>query len=324
MARRKHILIVRLSALGDVAILQPLLRQKMSSAGDVTVTVAAPRMLGPLFTGIPGVEFIDADKSLGNWGMFRKMVACRPTVVADLHGVNRTFILDLLFLVLRFIPVHVIHKQYRTRKAYLRREKARLLPSWKLYDDVLCRAGLGGEVSVPEPVRPKPSADGRYRVGIAPFSTFPGKNWSIEEVGRLVGKLVEDSSVEVFLFGGKKYAGFFSRWEKEYPGCRAVYGIPFAEELELIGSLNVMVSMDSANMHFASCAGVPVVSVWGASHPDCGFYGWGQNPDWAVGADMDCRPCSIFGNRPCSRGDYRCMSSVRMEQVYEKVRCLLV
>lgn len=324
MARRKHILIIRLSALGDVAILQPLLKRKMSLETDVTVSVAAPKMLRPLFSGIQGVSFIDADKSLGNWGLFRKMVACRPTAVADIHGVNRTFILDLLFILLRFIPVSIIHKQYSLRKSYLLRRDVKLIPSWKLYDDVLCRAGLGGEVPEPDPVLPKPSVDGRYRVGIAPFSTYPGKNWNPDEVERLVVKLSEDPSVDVFFFGGMKYAGVFSGWEKKYPRCKAVFGIPFSEELELIGTLNVMVSMDSSNMHFASCMNVPVVSVWGASHPDCGFYGWGQNPQWAVQADLECRPCSIFGNKPCVRRNYECMTCIQMEQVYETVRSLLV
>jgi len=324
MAGRNHILIIRLSAFGDVAILQPLLKQKMSSETDVTVSVAAPGMLRPLFSGIKGVEFIDADKSLGNWGMFRKMVSCRPTSVADIHGVNRTFILDMLFLVSRFIPVYVIRKQYFLRRAYLRRRDVKLVPSWRLYDDVLCRAGLNGMVDGPEPILPKPSSDGRHRVGIAPFSTSDGKNWSPDKMERLVGKLVEDPSVDLFLFGGMKYAGFFSGWEKKYPRCMAVHGIPFNEELELIGSLNVMVSMDSSNMHFASCMGVPVVSVWGASHPGCGFYGWGQNPEWAVTAATECSPCSIFGKKSCVEVDCECMASIQVEQVYEKVRSLLV
>ena len=67
--------------------------------------------------------------------------------------------------------------------------------------------------------------------------------------------------------------------------------------------LRLMISMDSGNMHLASLVNTPVVSIWGATHPYAGFMGWHQSPDNAVQLDMPCRPCSIYGNKPCMRGD---------------------
>ena len=84
-----------------------------------------------------------------------------------------------------------------------------------------------------------------------------------------------------------------------------------------------MISMDSANMHFASWAGVPVVSVWGATHPYAGFYGWRQDPDWAVQVALECRPCSTNGGRQCRRGDCLCMNSITVDMVMDKVRKVL-
>ena len=87
--------------------------------------------------------------------------------------------------------------------------------------------------------------------------------------------------------------------------------------------LNVMVSMDSANMHLASLTATPVVSVWGATHPYAGFMGWGQNPQYVVQNNLDCRPCSIYGNKPCMRGDFACMNNILPEQIVEKVEMVL-
>jgi len=84
-----------------------------------------------------------------------------------------------------------------------------------------------------------------------------------------------------------------------------------------------MVSMDSANMHFASLTHTPVVSIWGATHPFAGFMGWGQDAANAVQIPLDCRPCSIFGNRPCLRGDLACMNHISPERVYEQVEKVL-
>ena len=86
---------------------------------------------------------------------------------------------------------------------------------------------------------------------------------------------------------------------------------------------NVMVSMDSSNMHMASLVGCPVVSVWGATHPFAGFMGWGQKEADTVQVDLPCRPCSIYGNKPCIRGDYACLNSIEPETVANHVESVL-
>lgn len=93
---------------------------------------------------------------------------------------------------------------------------------------------------------------------------------------------------------------------KRHNYCTVVPGLlhGLREELILMSNLDVMVSMDSANMHLASLTGTPVVSVWGATHPYAGFLGCNQKEENAVQVSMPCRPCSIFGNKPCQRGDY--------------------
>ncbi len=87
--------------------------------------------------------------------------------------------------------------------------------------------------------------------------------------------------------------------------------------------LDVMISMDSANMHLASLTGTPVVSIWGATHPYAGFVGWAQKPSNILQVDLPCRPCSIYGNKPCARGDMECMHRISPESVVAKVEEVL-
>ena len=54
--------------------------------------------------------------------------------------------------------------------------------------------------------------------------------------------------------------------------------VRLGQEMELISNLDLMVSMDSSGLHMSSLVGLPVVSVWGATHPFAGFYGFGQDP----------------------------------------------
>jgi ADP-heptose:LPS heptosyltransferase len=71
-------------------------------------------------------------------------------------------------------------------------------------------------------------------------------------------------------------------------------------------------------MHIASLVGTPVLSVWGATHPKAGFTGWGQTADRNVQLDLPCRPCSVYGNKPCQFGDFRCLSGITPEMIVEK------
>ena len=142
----------------------------------------------------------------------------------------------------------------------------------------------------------------------------------MHEVVRLLTE--KNPKARIFLFGrGKEEEEIFPKWAQEMPQCTCVSwhleGIE--QELILMSHLDVMLSMDSANMHMASLTGTPVVSVWGATHPMAGFMGWNQDEKNAVQIEMDCRPCSIYGQKPCIHGDYRCMTGIKPEMIVEKI-----
>ena len=92
------------------------------------------------------------------------------------------------------------------------------------------------------------------------------------------------------------------------------------EELRLMSRLRVVLAMDSGNMHLASLVGTRAVSVWGATHPAAGFLGFNQNPDDAVQTTLPCRPCSVYGNKPCHIAEqYKCLNSITAEEIVEKI-----
>lgn len=81
-----------------------------------------------------------------------------------------------------------------------------------------------------------------------------------------------------------------------------------------------MISMDSANMHLASIVGTRCVSIWGATHPYAGFLGFGQSENDVVQInDLTCRPCSVFGDKECYRGDWACLEEINVQQIIDKI-----
>lgn len=92
-----------------------------------------------------------------------------------------------------------------------------------------------------------------------------------------VQALAKEENTTVILFGGRgNEAAELEKWQKELPGTFVAAGkLSLSQELDLISHLQVMLSMDSANMHLASLVGTRAVSVWGATHPYSGFLGYG-------------------------------------------------
>ena len=161
-------------------------------------------------------------------------------------------------------------------------------------------------------------------IGIAPFATHKGKIYPLEKMEKVVEKLIQlYPSCRIFLFGGGgKEREVLDAWAKNYANCMNASALlnGIGDELILMSHLDVMLSMDSGNMHLASLVGTRVVSIWGATHPFAGFMGWNQRKTDAVQLDMPCRPCSVYGNKPCFRGDYACMNDIDYEQIVVHVQ----
>ena len=132
--------------------------------------------------------------------------------------------------------------------------------------------------------------------------------------------------VKLFFFGqGDDERSQFEKWVKKYPNAVSLgekrNGFPV--ELALLSHCDVMLSMDSMNMHLASLVRVPVVSVWGASHPYCGFMGWKQRDDLVVQLNMACRPCSLFGDKRCYYNDFFCLTGIQPQMIVTSLKRVL-
>ena len=331
MAKRKpdHILAVRLSALGDVAIMVPVLQAYAWANPDVRYTVAAPPLLEPLFQGMPNVDFLGVKKKQSARAICRQLQSVGADAIADLHQINRVgralFLLRLQALLhLHHIPLRRIRKGRLSRWLFLNHLCMRpRKPQDQRYAEVFDRLGLDNQnhhvlINYQTAHASAPTEKPRA-IGIAPFAQHPGKIWPWEHTCALA-LMLAGKGYQVRLFGSREEAPQLESLAAQHANITSLAGKhTFAEELEIIHSLPLMVTMDSANMHFASAVGTPVVSIWGATHPDFGFYGHGQNRANALCAHLPCQPCSAFGQRRCRYGDHRCLRAITPDAVMEKI-----
>ncbi|MEF9930733.1 MAG: glycosyltransferase family 9 protein [Bacteroidales bacterium] len=327
--KKKHILIIRLSALGDVAISAPLIREYALRNPKVKFTMVSQKLMEPFFTGISNLGFISINlKQDGNLSgvikFAKSLLKLKPTHVADIHNVLRSRVIRY-YLMLHGIPSKVIDKNRAKRRELTKRSNKNLTPinsSQRNYEDVLVALKLKDLNFSNMPITyAKNNNIGVRKIGIAPFAKHKGKCWPLEYMEEVVLALSKDHNNKIILFGGgTEEEKILMGWEQKYSNTQSIVGkYTLAQELEIIKGLDIMVSMDSANMHFASFERVPVVSIWGATHPSAGFYGWGQDIKNAIQINLSCRPCSIYGSKECRRGDYACLKEIKPQMVVSKI-----
>lgn len=335
------LLAVRFSALGDVAILLPeLYAFARANPGRKIVMLTRPHPAA-LFINPPAnliVEGIDPRDYRGIGGMVRLWRGLRRrhglTRLVDLHDVIRTRLLRL-GAYMSLTPVTGYRKGRGARRRLTRRRRKRfapLAPTAGRYRDALLRAGLRqpGEPEQFSSLFPQlpplpagvPYAEGERRIAIAPFARHKGKIYPPELMEQVVAHYSRQPSTRVYLFGfGPEEGAVTGEWSRRYPGVvdMAPLRLGLRGELELLARCSVMLSMDSANMHLASLVGLRTVAVWGATHPYAGFMARGQREADNVQTDLECRPCSVFGNRACHYGDYRCLRQITPQTIIDTI-----
>ncbi|GAB3016476.1 glycosyltransferase family 9 protein [Spirosoma pulveris] len=347
----KHLLLLRFSAMGDVALLAPVVQAFTQRYPDAIITLVTRAKFAVFFEQLPGVRVIGADfdgRHKGLPGLFQLVSELRQIasfdVVIDAHQNLRSAVLKRLFQ-LAGVPSFTINKGRAEKNALTRKAnkiRRKLLHSVDRYAQVFTAAGFDLEPAKSFAFTPASTADveldaflKRHAVstdtpwlGIAPFAQHTQKMWPFEFFAPLLAQLYYNQPITLFLLGGGvEEIARLETLQHQFPQAVLVAGqLSLAAELSLISRLTGMLCMDSGNMHLAALSGVPVVSIWGSTHPDAGFGPWGQGEEAILQISPDvlpCRPCSVFGNKPCFRGDLACLNWISVDMVANKVQQLL-
>ena len=329
MVASPKILVLRFSALGDVAMTIPVLWSLKNQHPNAEILFVSQPFAGDLIKPIKGFSFFGVNfktEFKGFLGIIKLFVELRNlgpfNLVADLHGVIRSRIITLLFRIIG-IKTITINKGRKDKRGLTRKTNKVFRPLETTFDryqkvfekggyhfDLLPFSGKSIYATDNKLALKALSVQGK-KIGIAPFAKHKWKMWP-EHRMRSLTELLAKRGIQIFLFGGKgKEQELLTTWAGESANVHNLAGsLSLGEELKIIAELDLMISMDSANMHLASLVETPVISIWGATHLFAGFYGWNQPLEYAVQADLSCRPCSVYGNKDCYRGDFACMMLV--------------
>lgn len=335
----KRLLVIRTSAMGDVALTVPVIAAVRKKYPETEIVILTKEAFRPFFMSVPGLKFFHPDFSKrhkGLPGLMRLksdiMEISRIDHVIDLHDVLRSKVLKSLFR-LSGIRVSVINKGRKEKDELIKgRKKVFLKHSVERYCDVFGKAGFPVEPFKENVIVPTNEALKKagmiidrktlLNIGVAPFAKHSLKMWPEDYMIQLLNLISANHSCRFWLFGGREDKPALEKMCSAVPECYNTMGnLTLEEELALMSRLDLMISMDSANMHMAALAGTKVVSIWGGTDPMAGFGAWNMPDSYSVRIpvdELDCRPCSIYG-RGETRNNFRCMRELTPEKVYRKM-----
>lgn len=343
----KRILVIRTCSMSEVAMTVPVLASLVKQYPDVEITLVTNVKYVPLFEHIPNVEIFPIEiltRHRGRKGVFRLFYDLRELppfdLIVDLQGHFRNKFLSFLFGVLcgvRAVHVNMGNREKRKQTRRFRKKmKESLESTYSRYLDAFAKAKLLFPMNFDSIFPEKPilsletalitgEKQGKW-IGIAPFTKHKGKMLPLEKTEKVIVELLKFPDVKIFLFNEEEVMkDLFEEWEQTYPNvCSLVSKINLREELRIVANLDVMITMDSVNLHLASLVKTPAVSIWGATHRySLGTVGWNQSRENVVETSLKCRPCSLTGDKYCRRGDYACLNEIALEQIVEKVKKIL-
>ena len=343
----KHIAIIRLSAMGDVAMTVPVIRALVEQNPEVRITVVSRPFFKPFFDGMDTVNFFAVDVKnqhkglLGVLKLYSDLQKLNIDAVADLHNVLRSKIIRTLFA-LSGKKVAFTNKGRAEKKALTRSKNKVFKPLQSMFErHVETFKKLRFTVDLSKPNFPKKailsneilSISGKkesfHWIGIAPFAQYDSKVYPQDLMQNVIDELASSRSLgitKIFLFGGgKKEIEVLNQFSKEKENVIVVAGkLTLQQELELISNLDVMLSMDSGNAHIAAMLEIKVITFWGATHPFAGFSPFNQPLENALVSDRNLfpkLPTSVYGNKKV-KGYEEAMRTISAESVIDKINSI--
>ena len=335
-------LILRFSSMGDVVMTIPIIRcLEKKYPENKFIFVTRPKFK-PFFEEFKNVEIFELDLKkrhkgvLGLFKLFSDLFELNPSRIADLHSVLRTNVLSFLFR-LTLKKVSVVDKKRKERKALIRKSNKifkPLTPIHYSYQEVFNKLGFSIDLTKDHnyPASKKLvlnfedfQINSNKLVGIAPFAKHVAKMYPLDLMQKIVSYLQEKHNIILFGYG-KFEMGTINRWSSAFKNvysCEALNG--FENEISLISNLDLMISMDSANGHIAAIYDVPVITIWGLTHPYTGFATFNSDPKNQFCPDREQYPLipnSIYGNK-MTKGYEKAVRTINFKDILARVNTII-
>ena len=335
----RNVLVMRLSVLGNVAMAIPVLYPVCKANPDTRFIMLTKKWPASMFHDRPAnlkvVDFDVKENHRGLLGLLKLSAQLYKLydidAVADLHNVSGTWVIDS-YMRFKGAQIARLDREKPKRRALVTHKTAEpVTPIHERYRKVFRELGFEAPDTFTRlyegrdwPVSPivLDKEPGQRWIAISPFSSHTNKAYPLEQMEKVIAELSKRENYWIFLMGGGKSEKIALRpIARKYKRVISMAEVKhkFIDEYALFAKCDLMLTMESANMHLASLVDLQAMTIWGPTSPACGYLGYNQVVEDDIQLDMDCRPCSINGDKPCKYGDYRCLKNIDPEYIAQHV-----
>jgi heptosyltransferase-2 len=330
------ILIVRFSSLGDIILTTPVIGALSAQFPGSKISFLTKTRYADLLRNDPRIShLIEFDPTGRHKGLsgFRRLIAdlrsCDFDLLVDLHANLRSFFV-------RYLAKSVLKLKYRKRwwsrfsMVHFKFLKTKVVHTTDCYLDVLRKIQV--EIPKEDPSIYLGPEDVEFsdhfllerNVKKHPGAKWETKRWDKEKFTEACRTLIDKLNCRILLFGNAGEEKLVDDIKRDLPEEKLILavGLPLGRFMSLIKRCDCLITNDSGPMHMASALGVPVVAIFGPTHPKLGFAPMGSS-DVVLCADVKCSPCSLHGEKRCSKKSRFCMDLIQPEMVAEAVERIL-
>ncbi len=326
----KKILVIRMSAIGDIVLATSFLESVKQKYPDSEIHFLIKKEFSDIVKKHPIIDkLISFDKKLGLNELFRLGKFLRSNnydIIFDIHSVFRTRVLSLflrknLFKQIkkprlrRFLLFYGYRNYFEESFSHIKMYHTLLgqdktFPQTNLYIDQL------EEEKTKQFLRE--NNIGNNYIAIVPGAAWSQKQWSIDNYNKLIKKLIRSFNSTIVILGSTndvicdeiiKHDKIINL--KDKTSLRMAMGIvKYAQHT--LGS-------DTGLLHISEAMGTPVTMILGPTSKETGARVTLSDSRVIENKDLWCRPCSQNGSRPCYRKEQYCMTEIDSEKVYSNV-----
>lgn len=323
---KKKILIIRFNSIGDIVLTSPVV-QALSNEG-YEIHYLCKKTYHSLLSAIPNIT--KAHLFDGNLAQTTKALRKEKFhYIIDLHNNYRSNKVARALSV----GVHRLQKQ-RIKLFLLTKLNFRVQPQKHIVDRFMQVASpllstqlrpqvtfnIGHEEIQKINSLKLPSAYVAISIGAAYYT----KRIPIDKIIEIINGL----SMPVVLLGGKDDKDRANEIVKKCGSdiVNLVGNLSIIESAEVIKCSKVLLTGDTGLMHIGAAIGVPVVAVFGSTHPVLGYtpYYNGQASYTIIESnDLKCRPCTKQGRATCPKGHFNCMNNITAQSIIKEIKSFM-
>jgi heptosyltransferase-2 len=161
-------------------------------------------------------------------------------------------------------------------------------------------------------------------IAIAPGSIWETKKYP-EQYFKEIIKYFVDRTYKALIIGGDSDKDLCERLAVGYDTSVISTAGSFStiESIELLKSVKLLLTNDSAPTHLGMCADIPVLTIYCSTIPDFGFYPYNKKSSYISFNDLSCKPCGIHGHEKCPISSFDCGYKLYPQIIISKMEELI-